>query len=181
MSNLIKKTKEIILNDKKYIMCFDMTSVNMFQELTGMSFLNALHLINRYDDKTLLNFMACSIRPIDEPETPIGEELFDFNIIGLLLAHTLDVIELVSSSMPQENKKKRNTKKKTVSKEEVDVDYLYYMYVTVLNRSERDFWSSTLRKVISQINMHIDLHNKSNGELKNQKSKNKDYEVLKVI
>lgn len=116
MSNLIKKTKEIILGDKKYIMCFDMVSVNMFQELTGMSFLNALHLINRYDDKTLLNFMACSIRPIDDPETPIGEELFDFNIIGLLLAHTLDVIELVSSSMPQENKKKRNTKKKQYRK-----------------------------------------------------------------
>lgn len=119
MSNLIKKTKKIILGDKEYVMCFDMTSVNMFQEFTGMSFLNALHLINKYDDKALLNFMACSIRPVDNPEEPLGEALFEFNVIGLLLAHTLDVIELVSSSMPQEGNKKggkRNTKKKQYQK-----------------------------------------------------------------
>lgn len=112
MSNLIKKTKKLKLGNKDYIMCFDMTSVNMFQELTGTSFLNSIHLINRYDDKTLLYFMACSIRPVDNPDVPIGEELFNFNIIGLLLAHTLDVIQLVSSSMPQAKEKNNNNSKK---------------------------------------------------------------------
>lgn len=116
MSNLVKKTKKIILGDKEHIMCFDMTSVNMFQELTGMSFLNVLHLIDRYDDKTLLNFMACSIRPIDKPDEPLGEDLFEFNIIGLLIAHTLDVIELISSSMPQDNGKKKLYQKKIKKK-----------------------------------------------------------------
>lgn len=119
MSNLIKKTKKIVLGDKEYIMCFDMTSINMFQEFSGMSFLNALHLINRYDDKTILNFMACSIRPIEDSDIPIGEDLFEFDIIGLLLAHTMDVIELVSSSMPQnngKNKGKKKAKKKKVKK-----------------------------------------------------------------
>lgn len=113
MSNLVKKTKKIILGDKEYIMCFDMTSVNMFQEFTGMSFLNALHLINKYDDKTILSFMACSIRPVDDQDKPLGEDLFEFNVIGLLLAHTLDVIELVSSSMPQgDGKKNKGSVKK---------------------------------------------------------------------
>lgn len=110
MGNLTKKSKEIILGDKKYIMCFDMTSINMFQELTGMSFLNAIHLINRYDDKAILYFMASSIRPKNEPNKPLGEKIFEFDIIGLLLSHTLDVISLVSSSMPQAEGK--NTKKK---------------------------------------------------------------------
>lgn len=56
------------------------------------------------------------------------------------------------------------------------------MYVTILNRSEREFWSSTLRKIISQINIHTDLHKKSGSSTKDGKVKanNKDYEVLKV-
>lgn len=116
MSNLIKKTKKIKLGNKDYVMCFDMTSINMFQELTGMGFLNSIHLINRYDDKTILYFMASSIRPLDDPERPIGEELFKFNIMGLLLAHTLDVIELVSSSMPQASENKGKSKKKAYHK-----------------------------------------------------------------
>lgn len=112
MGNLTKKSKEIILGNKKYIMCFDMTSINMFQEMSSMSFLNAIHLINKYDDKTLLYFMASSIRPIEEPNKPLGEKLFEFDIIGLLLSHTLDVIQLVSASMPQakNDKKKVNQK-----------------------------------------------------------------------
>ena len=114
MGNLTKKSKEIILGNKKYIMCFDMNSINLFQELSGMGFLNAIHLINKYDDKALLYFMASSIRPKDDPEVPIGEKLFEFDIIGLLLSHTLDVIQLVSASMPQvsNNKKKVQQKQK---------------------------------------------------------------------
>lgn len=113
MSNLTKKSKEIILGSKKYIMCFDMTSINMFQEMSSMSFLNAIHLINQYDDKTLLYFMASSIRSTEEPDKPLGEKLFEFDIIGLLLCHTLDVIELVSSSMPQADNSKKSKKKAT--------------------------------------------------------------------
>ena len=117
MSNLTKKSKEIILGNKRYIMCFDMTSINMFQEMSNMSFLNAIHLINKYDDKTLLYFMASSIRPAEEPDKPLGEKLFEFDIIGLLLCHTLDVIELVSSSMPQADNSKKSKKKATQKKQ----------------------------------------------------------------
>lgn len=119
MSNLTKKSKEIILGKDKYIMCFDMTSINMFQEMSNMSFLNAISLINKYDDKTLLYFMASSIRPAEEPNQPIGEKLFEFDIIGLLLCHTLDVIELVSSSMPQADNSSKKSKKKIAHKKQV--------------------------------------------------------------
>lgn len=119
MSNLTKKSKEIVLGKDKYIMCFDMTSINMFQEMSNMSFLNAIHLINKYDDKTLLYFMASSIRHVEEPDKPIGERLFEFDIIGLLLCHTLDVIELVSSSMPQADNSNKKSKKKVMQKKQV--------------------------------------------------------------
>lgn len=119
MSNLTKKSKEIVLGNDKYIMCFDMTSINMFQEMANMSFLNAISLINKYDDKTLLYFMASSIRHVEEPNQPIGEKLFEFDIIGLLLCHTLDVIELVSSSMPQADNSSKKSKKKIAHKKQV--------------------------------------------------------------
>ena len=114
MSNLIKKSKKIKLGDEEHIMFFDMKSIEVFQEISGMCFLNALHLINKYDDKAILYFMAASIRPIDNQDEPLREKLFEFDIIGLLLCHTLDVIELVSQSMPQDtsnNKKKVQEKK----------------------------------------------------------------------
>ena len=168
MGNLTKKSKEIVLGNKKYIMCFDMNSINLFQELSGMGFLNAIHLINKYDDKILLYFMASSIRPKDNPEVPIGEKLFEFDIIGLLLSHTLDVIQLVSASMPQVSNNK-----------EIDIDWLYYVYTTILNRQEREFWNSTLRKVISQINIHNDLYKNQGKNSENTFKENT--EVLKVI
>ncbi|MCF0163187.1 MAG: hypothetical protein HUJ88_11510 [Fusobacterium necrophorum] len=113
MSNLIKKTKKLKLGDEEYIMFFDMKSIAVFQELAGMPFLLAIHLINKYDDKAIMYFMASSIRPINDPDEPIGEKLFEFDIMGLLLCHTLDVIELVSKSMPQDTS---NSKKKVQEK-----------------------------------------------------------------
>ena len=109
MSNLIKKTKTLFIDDKEYIMFFDMRSIALFQELSGMPFLRAIHLIDKYDDKAIITFMASSIRPIDDQENPLAEKLFEFDIIGLLLSYTMDVIELVGSSMPQGDK---NYKKK---------------------------------------------------------------------
>ena len=53
------------------------------------------------------------------------------------------------------------------------------MYTTILNRQEREFWSSTLRKVISQINIHNDLYKNQGKNSKNTFKENT--EVLKVI
>lgn len=59
------------------------------------------------------------------------------------------------------------------------------MYTTILNRSEKEFWNSTLRKIVSQINIHMEIKNGGAGQKNNKKEgtkivNNKEYEVLKV-
>lgn len=54
----------------------------------------------------------------------------------------------------------------------MDLDWLYYAYTTILNRTEDDFWNSTPKKIYSQLKLHTDLHKK--------KDKNKT-ETLKVL
>lgn len=59
------------------------------------------------------------------------------------------------------------------------------MYTTILNRSEKEFWTSTLRKIVSQINIHMEIKNGGTGQKNVQKENikvvdNKEYEVLKV-
>jgi hypothetical protein len=66
--------------------------------------------------------------------------------------------------------------------EEIDVDWLYYVYTTILKRQEREFWEATLRKVISQINIHNDLYRNDNKKQNNASNiVNEDTEVLKVM
>ena len=53
---------------------------------------------------------------------------------------------------------------------------MYYVYTTILKRSEKEFWNSTLRKVVSQISIHNNLY-----KSEKQEKINEDTEVLKVL
>lgn len=56
---------------------------------------------------------------------------------------------------------------KKVIDEDIDLDFLFYCYTSILNKSEDEFWKSTPRKIFSQ----MDIYNKSNGR-ENIKEKN---------
>ena len=56
------------------------------------------------------------------------------------------------------------------------MDWLYYVYTTILKRTEDEFWKSTLRKVVSQIGIHNNLY-----KSEKQEKINEDTEVLKVL
>lgn len=45
----------------------------------------------------------------------------------------------------------------------MDVDWLYYMYTTVLGKTEEDFWKSTPRKIFSQLECYKEAHRKKNS------------------
>lgn len=38
------------------------------------------------------------------------------------------------------------------------MDWLYYIWTTVLGKSEKEFWNSTLKKITSQTDIYIDLN-----------------------
>lgn len=104
--DLVKKKRELTIDGKKYIMCFDMRSVVMFREISGISFTHAIPHLFAGDDMTLINFMGATIRPKDKPKEIIGKEIYKMDILELLLNHSKEVTALIASSMPQRDGKK---------------------------------------------------------------------------
>lgn len=49
---------------------------------------------------------------------------------------------------------------------DIDLDLLFFTYTTTLNRSEDDFWNSTVRKIYSQLDIYLDV----NKPAKNKKN-----------
>lgn len=107
--NLVKKVKEINIENEKFIMTFDMKSIATYKELTGTNFNRGTHKLFQYDDEEIINFIASTLRREENPDTPLGREVLDGDILYFLINHTLDVITLVAESLPEgkENKKKR--------------------------------------------------------------------------
>lgn len=110
--NVGKKIKKIKLDGVDYVMAFDMKSIRTFKELTGKSYLQSASEIGRFDDELMLGFMGATIRTVEAPEEPIGEEVYNMNILYLLTEHCWDIIAFVAESMPQETIKPKSRPKK---------------------------------------------------------------------
>lgn len=104
MSNLIAKTKTVNIDGKDYLIKFDMKSVELFQTMTGKGLAKCVNQLLQFDDATILSFLASSLRPIDNQDEPVGEELYkDFDILTLLISCADAVALIVLESMPQAN------------------------------------------------------------------------------
>lgn len=103
MSNLRRKIENIEIDGKKYIMAFDMTSVDLFQELTGKGVLQSVIALNKLEDKAVLNFIASTLRPIDNTENPIGWNLYseDFDLLSLMIILVPTLIKVVNEGFPK--------------------------------------------------------------------------------
>lgn len=106
MCNIVKKVREIEVQDEKYIMAFDMASIPVFKELSGgKSFLKSTAKLGDFDDETHLAFMGATIRPIDDKDTPIGKKIYEMDVLEMLMSFNWTVIDIVTSAMPQDHKK----------------------------------------------------------------------------
>ena len=116
MSNLKRKIENIKIDNKDYVMAFDMTSIDVFQELTGRGILASLGDLNRFDDKIVLSFIASTLRSKDDIEKPIGKELYngDYDLLALeiMLIPTITLILNAGFPKAKNNKKKVKYRKK---------------------------------------------------------------------
>lgn len=108
MSNLSKKIIEVEIDNQKYKATFDMKSIETYKELTGESFILGYSKLVKFEDKTTIDFLGSILRPIENPEEPIGVKVYDMNLIELLVVHSGIALQLVFDSLP----KVKNTKKK---------------------------------------------------------------------
>ncbi|WP_462427198.1 hypothetical protein [Fusobacterium varium] len=105
--DLVKKTKDITIEDEEFIMTFDMKSIAVYKEITGESFVVGTQKLFNFDDESIINFIASTLRRKSEPDKPLGKEIVEGDILYFLLNHTNDVIMLVSDSLPDKSSKKK--------------------------------------------------------------------------
>lgn len=103
MSNLRRKIENIEIEGKKYIMAFDMASVDLFQELSGKGVLQSVIALNKLEDKTVLDFIASTLRPENDPENPIGKTLYtgDYDLFTVMIMLVPNLIGVVNEGFPQ--------------------------------------------------------------------------------
>ncbi|NFG42082.1 hypothetical protein FC789_12970 [Clostridium botulinum] len=110
MSNLKRKVQDIKIDNKDYVMAFDMESCEVFKELSEQSILNSLIKLEQLDDIIVLYFIASTLRD-KETEKIIGTDLFNgnFDLFTLVISLVPTVISIVTSGFPQsEGKKEKN-------------------------------------------------------------------------
>lgn len=105
--DLVKKVKEITIENEEFIMTFDMKSIAVYKEITGEAFVLGTQKLFSYDDEAIINFIASTLRRKSDPNKPLGNEIIEGNILYFLLNHTEDVIMLVADSLPDKSSKKK--------------------------------------------------------------------------
>lgn len=103
MSNLRRKIENIKIEGKDYIMAFDMTSVDIFQELTEKGVLQSVIALNKLEDKEVLGFLASTLRPVGDEENPLGWKLYteDFDLLSLMIMLVPTLIKVVNYGFPK--------------------------------------------------------------------------------
>lgn len=103
MSNLRRKIENIEIEGTQYIMAFDMTSVDLFQELNGKGVLQSVIALNKLEDKVVLDFIASTLRPVDDMENPLGEKLYngDFDLFTVMIMLIPNLIKVVNEGFPK--------------------------------------------------------------------------------
>ena len=61
------------------------------------------------------------------------------------------------------------SKRKMKNEQDWDIEYYLYLYTTVLNRTEEDFWKLSPRKLFSQIDQHIKFNTPKDGKEERKK------------
>jgi hypothetical protein len=105
--DLVKKKLELKIDNKEYIMCFDMKSIATYKELTNTNFCNAIENLFNSDDETIIYFIASTLRYKDKPEEPLGKEVVEGDTLFFLLNLRYKVIDLVYLSLPINDSKKK--------------------------------------------------------------------------
>ncbi|WP_455798929.1 hypothetical protein [Clostridium butyricum] len=115
MSNIKRKIENIKINNKDYIMAFDMNSVEVFQTITGKGVLKSISELNRFEDKTVLAFLASTIRPKNNVNEPIGIKLYsgDYDLLALMIMMVPTLVMVINQGFPET---KGNSKKKVLKK-----------------------------------------------------------------
>lgn len=110
MSNLNKTVKEIEFCGVEYIVTFDMRSIAAYKKMTSKGYVQAIPDLAKLDDEAVVNFLGATMRKKETPKEPIGAEVYDLDLAGLLFSFNAIVIDIITASMPQGSPGKKKKK-----------------------------------------------------------------------
>ena len=112
MSSLKRSVENIKIDNKDYVMAFDMTSIDIFQDLTGVSVLQSVYRLNKLEDKTVLAFIASTLRPKEDIENPVGKKLYEgqFDLLALMIMLIPTLVKIINEGFPKADKKQKKKK-----------------------------------------------------------------------
>ena len=106
--DLVKKKKEIKIDDIEYIICFDMKSILTYKQLTGRFFSHGITNLFKLDDEEIIYFIASTLRIKEEEDEPLGLEVINGDVLAYLINFKNIVIEIIAESLPTgDNSKKK--------------------------------------------------------------------------
>ena len=84
-----------------------MKSILTYKEMSGKTFTQGIEDLLLGDDEEVIYFIGSMLRRKEKPNTPVSEEVYEFNLIACLVELKNDVIKIVIDSLPQEDSKKK--------------------------------------------------------------------------
>lgn len=104
---LVKKIKEINIENEEFIMAFDMKSIAIYKDLTGRFFSRGVSELFKENDEEIIYFIASTLRRKETPNIPLGKEVLEGDILFFVMNLKIMAIELVMMSLPTETSKKK--------------------------------------------------------------------------
>lgn len=104
---LVKKIKEINIENEEFIMAFDMKSIATYKDLTGRFFSRGVSELFKENDEEIIYFIASTLRRRETPNIPLGKEVLEGDILFFVMNLKIMAIELVMMSLPTETSKKK--------------------------------------------------------------------------
>ena len=106
--DLVKKVKEITIEDEEFIMTFDMQSIATYKELTNRFFSKGITELFKQNDEEVVYFIASILRRKATPTVPLGRKVIDGDTLFFLLNLKNIAIEIIAESLPNdENSSKK--------------------------------------------------------------------------
>ena len=182
--NLNKVVLELEIGEENYIATVDVKTVAHYKKENKSSFLQDIQKVGEMDEEVIIKLLGSIVRK-SEKSAPVGVKFFEqYNPLAVIEQFTpvlVEVLGLNAWSYEWSWKKVDSS-----SQEDIDLDYLYYIATTMLGWTEEQFFSSTIKHIMKQINIHMKINNpdardKVENKETNSKGKVENSQVFTVL
>ena len=177
--NLNKVVLELEIGEEDYIATVDVKTVAHYKKENKSSFLQDIQKVGEMDEEIIIKLLGSIVRK-SEKSAPVGVKSISSG--GTVYSSFGWSLRFKYAWSYEWSWKKVDSS----SQEDIDLDYLYYIATTMLGWTEEQFFSSTIKHMMKQINIHMKINNpdardKVENKETNSNSKIENNQVFTVL